>query len=75
MVASRELLKQCDQIWRNFVTLAKIKKYLAIFKGLFGIWHSCEPTLGQFVLFWANFPCRKWPNLEETILPCGQTVR
>ena len=26
---------QCDQIWRNFATLAEFSKSLAIFEGLF----------------------------------------
>jgi len=43
----------------------KLRNLWQYFKGLFGIWQSCEPTLGQFVFFWANFNCCKCPNLEK----------
>ena len=29
------------------------------------MWQSYEPTLGQFVFFWANFHYCEWPNLEK----------
>ena len=38
---------QCDQIWRNFATLVKCQKTLAIFWGL-NICHSFKPTLAIF---------------------------
>ena len=40
-----ERLEQCDQIWRKFATLAKVKKSLANVDGLFLIWPNAEPTL------------------------------
>ena len=33
---------QCDQIGRNFATLAKVPEYLEIFDGLFLIWQICD---------------------------------
>ena len=38
-------LHQCDQIWRNFATLAKQKQFLAIFSGLN---YYFEPALAIF---------------------------
>ena len=40
---------QCDQIWRNFTTLAKkIKVIWAIFKALFSVKQNVLLTLGTF---------------------------
>ena len=38
---------QCDQVWRNFVTLEKVYKSLEQFNGLFLIWQNAEPTLAN----------------------------
>ena len=47
---------QCDQIWQNFATLAKVNKLLAIFSDnfLFGkmlsiLWHICD-IIGQIFI-------------------------
>ena len=50
----------------------KFRTLWQYFKGLFGIGQSCEPTVGQFVFFWANFHCCKRPNLEKQ---SGHTVQ
>ena len=43
---------QCDQIWRNFASFAKIKKSWAIFgKIISGVRETFEPVLANF--FWA----------------------
>ena len=45
---------QCDQIWRNFATLAKHINAWAKFDDLFSIWQHFEPT------FWQKFyPIRR----------------
>ena len=51
----RDLNRQCDQIWRNFGSVAKSSKSWSIIGGLFTIWQNFEPTLANFVYFWANF--------------------
>ena len=48
------VIVQCDQIWRNIATLAKSSNW-QIYDGLFTIWQKFEPTLANFVHFWANF--------------------
>ena len=47
-VRQKGLSNQCDQIWRNFATLA-------YFKGLISVWQNVEPTV-------ASFHCWRWPN-------------
>ena len=61
---------QCGQIWRNFATLAKLYKSLAIYEGL---WEHFEPLLVNYLCFWANTNCCKWPNIEHVIKPFGHT--
>ena len=57
-------LRQCDQIWRNFSTLANVKNSCQLFEALISIWKIFEPTLENSVCFWANLYCCKWPNIE-----------
>ena len=57
-----EKSEQCDQIWRNFATLAKFWKALAILKGLFGIWQTFVPNLVNLYCNWAKFLWGKWPK-------------
>ena len=46
------LVDQCDQIWRNFATLAKGKNSLwQAFEGLLSVCQDFEPTLAQFCVF------------------------
>ena len=48
---------QCDEIWRNFATLAKILKVFGQFlHGLFNIWQTFVPTLA-FLCSWPNRNC------------------
>ena len=47
-------LGHCDQIWRNFATLAKSFKYWAIYLVLNYYLAKFEPTLAKFVYFWSN---------------------
>ena len=56
---------QCDQIWRNFATLAKSLKSWAILGDLFTIWQNFGPALASFVCHWANLRSFKWPNVEK----------
>ena len=49
--ASKCMVK-CDQIWRNFTTLAKCQKSLAIFKGWFNILHTATTALFICVLYY-----------------------
>ena len=47
---------QCDQIWRNFTTLAKVYKFFAFFDGSVLIWQNAEPTyFGKFVTLLGKF--------------------
>ena len=46
--------QKCDQIGRNFATLAKFQKSFAIFCTVFSIWQNIKPTLVDFLCFWAN---------------------
>ena len=41
---------QCDQIWRNFITLATKIKSLQFFEGSFRIWQNFELTWLTFML-------------------------
>ena len=41
--SSRKELFQCDQIWQNIATLAKVYKFLANFWMFFLIWQNAEP--------------------------------
>ena len=41
----RICLDQCDQIWRNFATLATLTRIWQKFDSLFFIWQNAEPTL------------------------------
>ena len=67
-------LTQCDQIRRNFATLEKIDKYLAIFLRFISfIWHSCE-QFGTIYMILRKFSLCKWPNIENTIWPSGHTA-
>ena len=56
---------QCDQIWRNFATLAKVYKSLANFWWFIFYLANCTAHFGNFMTFWANFHCCKWPNTEK----------
>ena len=38
---------QCDQIWRNFATLANLTSIWQIFDSLFLIWQNAEHTLAN----------------------------
>ena len=49
---------QCDQIWRNFATLAKFYKSLAIF------WRFIS-YLANLFHYWIRFRCCKKPNIEK----------
>ena len=42
---------QCDQIWRNFGTLAKFKIIWQLYEGLISIWKMFDPTLENSVCF------------------------
>ena len=66
---------QCDQIWRNSTTLAKIKSLWQLFNGLFSIWHYFYHTLPDFQCHWANFHCYLWLNIEQIIFQSGHTNR
>ena len=57
---------QCDQIWRNFTTLAKKLKSFGQFLKLYLVLSK------MFCLLWAHFLCQcaklrcyKWPNIEK----------
>ena len=50
-----KLGKQCDQIWRNFATLAINQTPLAISRGFFGTWQTFESTLGNIYAIWQTF--------------------
>ena len=43
-----EFLEQCDQIWRNFITLKQI------LEALFSIWQNFEPSLTKKYAFEPN---------------------
>ena len=46
---------------------------LAISEGIFSTWQYFEPTLEDFLCYWVNFLCYKWPNIEQIIWPSGHT--
>ena len=59
---------QCDQVWRNFATLAKIKSLWPFFEGLFNIWKNCEPNLATFYAIGQKFiVVPKGPNIVRII--------
>ena len=41
--------------------------------GSFTIWHNVEANLANFIWFWANVQCCKWPNIEPIDSPSGHT--
>ena len=47
--------RQCDQIWRNFATLAQLKSFGQIFEGLFRILQIFNLTLAKMLYYWASF--------------------
>ena len=47
--------RQCDQIWRNFATLAQLKSFGQIFEGLFCILQIFNLTLAKMLHYWASF--------------------
>ena len=55
---------QCDQIGRNFATLAKKWKSLANVWIFISYLANVEPTLANLLHYWANFHCCSWPNIE-----------
>ena len=46
---------QCDQIWRNFATLAKYNTSLAIFWQFISILAKCEAYFGKFITLLGQF--------------------
>ena len=57
----KQHLSQCDQVWRNFTTMAKKSKSFGYFlDSLFSIWQSFAPALA-FLCHGAN---RQWPKIE-----------
>ena len=56
---------QCDQIWRNFDTLA-------IF--LFLIWQNAEPTLGEFDTLSGKLSMLPMAKYWKIIEPSGHTA-
>ena len=58
--------RQCDQILRNFTTLANLKTLWESLEGLFSIWHNCKPTyFGKHLFKVANFHCCKRSKIEK----------
>ena len=55
-------------LWRNFIYLWKN------IEGYERIWQHFEPLLANFLCFWANANCCKWPNIEHLIKPSGHTA-
>ena len=53
---------QCDQIWRNGATLAKVYKSLANFWWFISYLAKCWAYFGKFLINWANFHCCRWTN-------------
>ena len=62
---------QCDQIWPNFATWAKLESLLQNFEGLYWIWQIFKST--YFCNFYAIGRFCKWPNIYKTISPSGHT--
>ena len=42
---------QCDQILRNFTTLAKLSNLRQVAEGLFSVWQNFGPTLATLFCF------------------------
>ena len=47
----KEARDQCDQIWRNYATLAKKSAIVTKFGGSFSIWHIVQQTLANFLWY------------------------
>ena len=56
---------QCDQICRNFATLAKVDVYWAIFWKFISFLAKYWVYFGKFVTLLGYFPWCKWPNTEK----------
>ena len=61
-----KVCNQCNQIWRNFATLAKCSNSLAILEGIFSTRQNIEDTLVIFLYYWANGHRCKGPNIWQS---------
>ena len=63
-------MTQCDQIWLNFNIFAQFFKvrHFFCFCGKFKVLRKIMRGW-DFLCFWANFHCCKWPNIEQTTWP------
>ena len=66
-INEKEARDQCDQIWRNYATLAKKSAIVTKFGGSFSIWHIVQQTLANFLWYWANLHCCKWPRIKNCL--------
>ena len=69
-------MTQCDQIWLNFNIFAQFFKvrHFFCFCGKFKVLRKIMRGW-DFLCFWANFHCCKWPNIEQTTWPSGHLGR
>ena len=44
--------------------LKYLAKYFELLFSIFSIWRNPEPTLANFLCYWANIHCRKWSKLS-----------
>ena len=65
--------RQCDQIWRNFATLARSKIYLAIFESLFSVWIFFWTNCGKFWMSFGKFSLTIMAKYWKIIQPSGHT--
>ena len=54
-------------LWLTIIVLWPFRRCV------FSIWQNFELILANFICYWANFNCCKWPNTEQTIYPSGHT--
>ena len=60
---------QCDQIWRNFATLANLSKHLAIYTGFYLALCKICKQYSIFLCYWVHFHCYKRPSYRQIIEP------
>ena len=62
-----DVIVQSDQIWRSSPLWRNFINLWPFIKGWDSIWQHLEPHLANYLCFWANTNCCKWPNIELVI--------
>ena len=61
--------------WTKFCHFRTLLLFLVILNGFISIWQMFELTLANFIWYWANSHCLKWPDIKHIIKPSGHTAK